>query len=101
MEHQQSFNRIRKSTDNSSNVANSDLVYPCIRKSNSTASYYPQSTFTAIRHKEMPASTPEIKSTSPTLLKKKEYQVDLRKKLIKFLAQQGHHKQTEIHINLY
>lgn len=49
----------------------------------------------------MPASTPEIKSTSPTLLKKKEYQVDLRKKLIKFLAQQGHHKQTEIHINLY
>ena len=48
----------------------------------------------------MPASTPKIKSTSATLLKKKEYQVDLRKKLIKFLAQQGDHKQTEIHINL-
>ena len=40
-------------------------------ESNSTASHYSQSTFTAVKHKETSPSAPEIESTSPTLLRER------------------------------
>ena len=85
-DNQQSFSRIRESTDNSSNVATSDLVYQH-SLFNSTVLYHSQSTFTLVRHKETSSSAPKIESASLPCSKKEKYQVDFHKNFTEFLPQ--------------